>query len=232
MSVVDLSNSIAVLAIDGGPQVGMVNAQWIDSLEQEAYKIGTEEFCIPANRHHKVSVSELYDYVAGTQTGSLYASMLTLRHKDDVTPMYYASDVKEFFTRKGGRKLLAVNRMFWYYKFLTYIGVSTLFAFLGFLFTSMFCSKKEDNELTVDQVLAGNKNAMDIFNKSSSEQRKNMMEKIKLRLQRKDNEYTWRGVRITSCFVLFIFGIFATHYAILDWILKEYFPANSPKDLF
>ena len=158
--------------------------------------------------------------------------MLTLRHKDGVTPMYYASDIKEFYVVKDGRELLEINRMKWYYKLMVYLGISTLLGLLASLFVSLFCSKTEDNELTADQVFAGNKKALDIFNKSSNEERKNTMDKIKLRLQRSDNDYIWRGTRVSSFFAFFILGMIVTHYAILDWILREYYPANSPKDVF
>jgi hypothetical protein len=60
----------------------------IKYIETESYHLAVEEFCMPTNHIEKLHIGELYDYVIGTQTGALIASMLSLT--EDQKPRYFA----------------------------------------------------------------------------------------------------------------------------------------------
>ena len=95
--IIDSIEKIAVLSIDGGPLTGLAQISIIDKLEVAAYQIGIEidELCMPNfGDQGRIPVSDLYDYIVGTQTGALAASMLTLR--DGENPMWTAAQVYDF----------------------------------------------------------------------------------------------------------------------------------------
>ena len=47
-------------------------------MEKMAYDVARETHCIPSRDRKRVSVSEFYDFIAGTQVGAIAASMTTL----------------------------------------------------------------------------------------------------------------------------------------------------------
>ena len=78
-----------MLSIDAGQQQGVTHIAQIDAMEKMAYDIAREKYCIPERPLKRVSVSEFYDFIAGTQVGAIAASMLTLSNEDG-SPKYYA----------------------------------------------------------------------------------------------------------------------------------------------
>jgi predicted acylesterase/phospholipase RssA len=76
-------------------------------MEKMAYDIARETHCIPSRDRKRVSVSEFYDFIAGTQVGAIAASMMTLSDKDG-NPLHYAEDVRNFL-KKNNSKLFIVK---------------------------------------------------------------------------------------------------------------------------
>jgi patatin-like phospholipase/acyl hydrolase len=77
-------------------------------------------------------LSELYDYIIGTQTGSIATVMLTLRDEDN-KPMYWAEDA-DIWIRENGHELFKTTNMSGFISFLLYS------AFIGFFILSGFCA--------------------------------------------------------------------------------------------
>ena len=55
-----------MLSIDAGAQHGITHIAHIDAIEKMAYDLAREKYCIPERTRKRVSVSEIYDYIAGT----------------------------------------------------------------------------------------------------------------------------------------------------------------------
>src|SRR5260370_29674927 len=76
--------TITVLAIDGGGMRGMIPAAFLDKLEQQTGH----------------SVSELFDYVAGTSTGGILALGLGLKRPESGKP-YTAAELVSLYSAQG-----------------------------------------------------------------------------------------------------------------------------------
>lgn len=77
---------VRVLTLDGGGIRGLISAIVLDALERRAQK----------------PISQLFDLVAGTSTGSILALGLTLRGNGGA-PRYRASDLAELYVNEGPR---------------------------------------------------------------------------------------------------------------------------------
>ena len=69
-------------------------------METSAYQIARDDFCIAERANGIVSVTELYDYIIGTQSGAISGAMLALKD-DNGYPMYNSTDVNEFYKTEG-----------------------------------------------------------------------------------------------------------------------------------
>jgi len=78
--------TITVLAIDGGGIRGMIPAAFLNQLERRTGR----------------SVSQLFDYVAGTSTGGILALGLGLGRPGQAPP-YTASELMSLYTSEGHR---------------------------------------------------------------------------------------------------------------------------------
>jgi uncharacterized protein len=78
-----------IISFDGGGIRGLITATVVDYLESYAYTYARETYCIPERNKTKLPMSDLFDLLAGTSTGSLIASSLVMPNSDG-TNMYYA----------------------------------------------------------------------------------------------------------------------------------------------
>ena len=67
-----------ILSLDGGGIRGLITAQVVEYLEQETYKYANKTYCIPERPEQKISMSELFQMVSGTSTGSLLTTAIVL----------------------------------------------------------------------------------------------------------------------------------------------------------
>jgi patatin-like phospholipase/acyl hydrolase len=72
-------------------------------MEQYAYEYATENLCYPKNPlNERISLSKLFDMVAGTSTGSLLTTSIVIPAVDDpATNRYYADDAIKIYTTRG-----------------------------------------------------------------------------------------------------------------------------------
>lgn len=66
VGIVTAGPPYSMLSIDAGAQHGITHIAHIDAIEKMAYDLARERYCIPERTRKRVSVSEIYDYIAGT----------------------------------------------------------------------------------------------------------------------------------------------------------------------
>lgn len=81
-----------ILSLDGGGIRGLITATVVDYMEKYAYNYTIENYCDAENTDQKISMSRLFDLVAGTSTGSLLATAIVLPKNGSSPPvnLYYA----------------------------------------------------------------------------------------------------------------------------------------------
>jgi len=69
-----------ILSLNSATYKGTITAEFIDFMERRAYKISLDKQCIQPRESERVSVVELYDMVAGVETGAILASTLVIKN--------------------------------------------------------------------------------------------------------------------------------------------------------
>jgi patatin-like phospholipase/acyl hydrolase len=92
-----------ILSLDGGGIRGLISATVVDYMEKYAYNYTVDTYCMPTSDVEKMSLSLLFDLVAGTSTGSLLATAIVLPEKGSDPPRnkYYAQDAIEIYSVYG-----------------------------------------------------------------------------------------------------------------------------------
>lgn len=93
-----------ILSLDSCKYKGIMIAKFISEMEDQAYTIASVNKCIPARKSKKVAVTELFDLVAGSETGGIIATSLVIPNRDPVTKQeqknaYFSTDVIGYFER-------------------------------------------------------------------------------------------------------------------------------------
>ena len=70
-----------ILSLDGGGIRGLITATVVDYMEGYSYRYARDAYCIPARDNEQLSLSEIFDMVAGTSTGSLLATTIVFPDK-------------------------------------------------------------------------------------------------------------------------------------------------------
>jgi patatin-like phospholipase/acyl hydrolase len=67
-----------ILSLDGGGIRGLMGAYMLDHFENRTYEMAiAKPYCMPKRKIKKVSMSEIFDLVAGTSTGSILGAIIT-----------------------------------------------------------------------------------------------------------------------------------------------------------
>jgi hypothetical protein len=93
-----------ILSIDGGGIRGIIPTIVIGYLERECYKYSLDQGYINASTdgNERISMSELFDMVAGTSTGSILATALVTPSQEDRTkPAYYSDKIYDLYVKRG-----------------------------------------------------------------------------------------------------------------------------------
>lgn len=103
-------------------------------MEEFAYDHSTEKLCYPKDPQNKrVSLSKVFDMVAGTSTGSLLATCVVIPAEDDKTKnRYYAEDAINIYTTRGGEVFKKYTLSYTKYG-LGMFGFAVVGGLLGFL---------------------------------------------------------------------------------------------------
>jgi hypothetical protein len=57
---------------------GLMTASFVDYMEQNAYDSAIRDYCIPKRDSGRVAMTELFDALAGSETGAIIASALVI----------------------------------------------------------------------------------------------------------------------------------------------------------
>jgi predicted acylesterase/phospholipase RssA len=93
-----------ILSLDGGGIRGLITATVVKYMEEYSYNYSVSQYCLPERAIKKVSMSELYDMVAGTSTGSLLATAIVFPNPDpqNITKnKFFADDAIDVYTNEA-----------------------------------------------------------------------------------------------------------------------------------
>ena len=89
-----------ILSLDAGYYKGYLTARFVSYMETKAYFLALEHCNIADRANEKIAMTELYDMIAGSESGGIIAAMLTIPN-DNATlsreNKYFASDATRFF---------------------------------------------------------------------------------------------------------------------------------------
>jgi DNA primase len=59
---------------------GFMTASFVDYMEQNAYDQAVRSYCLPARESQRVAMPELFDTIAGSETGAIIGSALVIKN--------------------------------------------------------------------------------------------------------------------------------------------------------
>jgi patatin-like phospholipase/acyl hydrolase len=74
-----------ILSLDGAKYKGYMTATFVEYMERNAYTAARRDYCLPKRDSRKVAMPELFDLIAGSETGAIIASTLVLPNLDAAT---------------------------------------------------------------------------------------------------------------------------------------------------
>ena len=147
---VSVSNPHSILSLDSAKDQGLVTSLVVEYMESRAYFLARGQYCIKERSAERIAVPELFDTVAGSETGALIAANLLLPNtaaNSDQINARWATATTNWFKDE-------INTFYYHYKFprTAIFFCSLLLAFIaalvGFRVTDrMFVSKEYDEIL-------------------------------------------------------------------------------------
>ena len=91
-----------ILSLDAAKYKGYMTSTFIGYLEQNAYVVARRDFCIDERVSERIAMPELFDIIAGSETGAIIATSLVLPNTDPATNviqpnLYFATRSQQFF---------------------------------------------------------------------------------------------------------------------------------------
>ena len=74
-----------ILSLDAAKYKGYMTSTFIGYLEQNAYVVARRDFCIDERVSERIAMPELFDIIAGSETGAIIATSLVLPNTDPAT---------------------------------------------------------------------------------------------------------------------------------------------------
>lgn len=71
-----------ILSLDSAKYEGYMTARFVDYMEQYAYIAAVRDKCIQSRTSGRVAMPELFDLLAGSETGAIIASSLVVANPD------------------------------------------------------------------------------------------------------------------------------------------------------
>ena len=75
-----------ILSLDGASYKAYMTATFTGFLEKKAYFIARRDRCIKERPEERISMTEIFDMIAGSETGAIIASALVVPNKDGSGP--------------------------------------------------------------------------------------------------------------------------------------------------
>jgi len=91
-----------ILSLDSAKYKGYMTANFVNYMETRAYLTAQRDKCLPDRKSEKVAMPELFDMIAGSETGAIIASSLVIPNDDPDTKdaqknKYFATTSLDFF---------------------------------------------------------------------------------------------------------------------------------------
>ena len=96
----DSSKRYNILSLDAAKYKGYMTANFISYMEQKAYQIAQRDLCFPDRDEGRIAMHELFDFIAGSETGGIIASTLVIPNDDESSLQknkYFATKSLKFF---------------------------------------------------------------------------------------------------------------------------------------
>lgn len=99
-----LGDKYNILSLDGAGEGGILTAEMVNYMELRAYRIAevyakSKSFCYPENGDLRVPMNELFDMVAGSETGAIIAGILAEpKEAGSTKAKHTAAKAVEYFT--------------------------------------------------------------------------------------------------------------------------------------
>ena len=79
-----------------------MTAEFVSYMEKYAYTIALRDYCIAPRASERIAMPELFDLIAGSETGAIIATMINLPNDDPESAVYqknkyFASNTTEWF---------------------------------------------------------------------------------------------------------------------------------------
>ena len=75
-----------ILSLDSATYSGLMTAEFVSFMEKKAYLIARSLKCLTERESERVAMHELFDMIAGSETGAIIASSLVVPHDDASSP--------------------------------------------------------------------------------------------------------------------------------------------------
>jgi len=89
-----------ILSLDSATYSGLMTAEFVSFMEKKAYLIARSLKCLTERESERIAMHELFDMIAGSETGAIIASSLVVPHDDATSPQknkYWATKSVDFF---------------------------------------------------------------------------------------------------------------------------------------
>ena len=87
-----------ILSLDSAKYKGYLTANFVSYMETRAYLTAVRDRCLPARDSEKVSMTELFDMIAGSETGAIIGASLVIPNDDSATS---ATQKNKYFATKS-----------------------------------------------------------------------------------------------------------------------------------
>ena len=77
--------SYNILSLDSAKYKGYMTASVVSFMEQYSYSVARREFCITPRESKRIAMPELFDMIAGSETGAIIATSLVLPNTNATT---------------------------------------------------------------------------------------------------------------------------------------------------
>lgn len=132
-----------ILSLDGGGIRGLITAQVVEYLESATYLYANQTYCIPKRENEKMAMSELFQMVSGTSTGSLLTTALVLPSPTDPTKnKFWAVNASNIYKERGYQVFKTFNFPSWL-RFLGTFAIAIVGGLLGYYIGTRMYHDKE-----------------------------------------------------------------------------------------
>ena len=94
------SSNYYILSLDSATFSGLLTAEFVSFMEKKSYLIARQLLCIEKRKNKRIAMHELFDMIAGSETGAIIASSLVVPNEDTTSKtknQYWATKSVSFF---------------------------------------------------------------------------------------------------------------------------------------